>query len=146
MIEIHFGEKNWRTDSSRGHMYIHPAAWLQEKGSLRDFRKILKLCQESDRNYGTFAVAEWREVLEAEPVRIRQKATEVAKDYSQNCTQIRKYYDDPGLPVEKKREALQEMDRQLKKEEKYYKAAMKHLKADLDKAQKLLQEVIAYAG
>lgn len=141
-IEIHYGGR-FGKDSPSGRMLLDPAVWLREKGSLRDFRKILKLCRESDTYYDTITLSEWTDFLEAEPSRIRQEAKDTARSYSWECEAVRKKYDDPGLPVEKKRKALREMDKELRAARRTFDTQMKHLAQALEKSQKLLEEVRA---
>lgn len=143
MIEIKLGEKDWRTDSPRGRVCINPAGWMREKGSLRDFRKILKLCAESDRGHGTTTIAEWNEFLSGEPARIREKAREVTRDYNNRCDTTRRYYDDPGLPLEAKREKLKEMNKDLRELKQAYDRVMKRLGKDLETVKKLRKEMSA---
>lgn len=141
-IEIHYGGRFGKYSPS-GMMLIDPAVWLREKGGIRDFRKILSLCRESDRDHGTNTLDEWTSFLEAEPSRIRQEALETAKEYNRECEAVRKKYDDPGLPVEKKRKALREMDKELRAARRTFDTQMKHLAQALEKSQKLLEEARA---
>jgi len=142
-MEIHYGMKDgWRHEPN-GHIRLDPLIWISEKGTVRDFRKLLKLCGGSDKLYGTQTISEWNDVLTAEPIRIRQEAKETARSYSRECEAVRKKYDDPGLPVEKKRKALREMDEELRAARRTFDTQMKHLAQALEKSQKLLEEVRA---
>lgn len=140
-LTIYFGHKDGWKAEPRGSMSINLEVWLKEKGSVRDFRKILKLCQESDRLYETLTVPELREFLEASPVRIRQKAREITKDYNRRCEDTRQMYDNPRIAVEKKREQLKEMKKELRQLKQMYDRCMKNLSAELKQSKKLLGEV-----
>lgn len=140
IMTIYFG-KQFGTTEPRASIRLDPAIWMREKGSLRDFRKILKLCQESDRGHETITIAEWNDFLSGEPARIRAKAKEVTHDYNSQCEILRRYYDDPGLPVEKKREKLKELNQELRSLKQTYDRVMKRLCKDLEVVKKLRKEL-----
>lgn len=142
-LTIYFGRKDDWKDEPRGSMGINLEVWMKEKGSVRDFRKILKLCQESDRLYETITVMELREFLEASPARIRQKAREITKDYNCRCEDTRQMYDNPGIAAEKKRGQLKQMEKELRQLKQMYDRCMKNLSAELKQSKKLLEEVEA---
>lgn len=140
IMTIYFG-RQFGTTEPRASIRLDPAIWMREKGSIRDFRKILKLCQESDRDHETITVAEWNDFLSGEPARIREKAREVTRDYNSRCDTVRRYYDDPGLPLEKKRKQLKEMDQELRSIKQTYERVMKRLGKDLETVKNLRKEL-----
>ena len=139
-IEIHYGGR-FGKDSPSGMMCLDPAVWLREKGSLRDFRKILKLCRESDTYHDTITLSEWTDFLEAEPSRIRQEAHETAREYNRLCEYARKLYDNPGLPVEAKQDDLKRMNEELRELKASYNCKMKQLSKALERVKALMEEV-----
>ena len=142
IMTIYFG-RQFGTTEPRASIRLDPAIWMREKGSIRDFRKILKLCQESDRDHETITVAEWNDFLSGEPARIREKAREVTRDYNNRCDTTRRYYDDPGLPLEAKRDKLKEMNKDLRELKQAYDRVMKRLGKDLETVKKLRKEMSA---
>lgn len=67
---------------AHGEMRILPADWLQAKGGVREFRKILKLCAESDYFYGTETLKAWDEVLSEMCRRIKVLAHNTEVEYN----------------------------------------------------------------
>lgn len=63
MMEIYFGHEDGWKSTPRGCIRIEPFAWLREKGSAGNFRKLLKLCVESDCDHGTATLPEWEDVI-----------------------------------------------------------------------------------
>ena len=59
VITIQYG----MTSRAPGTLRLATSEWLHEKGGVREFRKILKLCAESDYFYGTETLKAWDEVL-----------------------------------------------------------------------------------
>lgn len=139
MIEIHYGGR-FGKDSPSGTMCLDPAVWLREKGGIRDFRKILSLCRESDTYYDTITLSEWTDFLEAEPSRIRQEAHETAREYNRLYEHVRKLYDDPALPVEAKRDDLKQMRQELRELKAGYERKMKQLAKALKQVGVLMEE------
>lgn len=138
-IEIHYGGRFGKYSPS-GMMLIDPAVWLREKGGIRDFRKILSLCRESDRDHGANTLDEWTSFLEAEPARIKQEALETAKEYNRSRDHIEHLYDDPGKPVEAKREDLKQMRQELRELKAGYERKMKQLAKALKQVGALMEE------
>lgn len=138
-IEIHYGGR-FGKDSPSGRMCLDPAVWLREKGSLRDFRKILSLCRESDRDHGTNTLDDWTAFLEAEPSRIRQEAHETAREYNRSRDHIEHLYDDPARPVEAKRDDLKQMRQELRGLKAGYDRKMKQLAKALKQVGVLMEE------
>lgn len=138
-IEIHYGGR-FGKDSPSGRMCLDPAVWLREKGSLRDFRKILSLCRESDRDHGTNTLDDWTAFLEAEPSRIRQEAHETAREYNRSRDHIEHLYDDPARPVEAKRDDLKQMRQELRELKAGYDRKMKQLAKALKQVGVLMEE------
>lgn len=62
-MEIYFGHEDGWKSTPRGFIRVEPHVWLREKGSAGNFRKLLKLCAESDCDHGTATLAEWEEVI-----------------------------------------------------------------------------------
>ena len=62
VITIQYG----MTSNVPGTLKLATSEWLHEKGSIRDFRRILKLCVESDYFFGTETLKAWQEVLTEE--------------------------------------------------------------------------------
>ena len=62
-MEILFGHEDGWKSSPRGRIKLDPRYWLTEKGTLRDFRKLLRLSAESDREHGTQTLAEWEDAV-----------------------------------------------------------------------------------
>lgn len=60
MIEILFG--GWR-EHPRGTMRLDPVQWVVGLGTVTAFRKVLRLCAESDAVHGTHCLDEWRTAL-----------------------------------------------------------------------------------
>lgn len=141
IITICYGDTRWGEDAPHGTMRIDPAVWLREKGGVRDFRKILKLCKESDTDRETYTLSEWKHFLEAEPARIKQEALETAREYNRLRDHIEHLYDDPGKPVEAKREDLKQMRQELRELKAGYERKMKQLAKVLEQVRALMEEV-----
>ena len=139
-ITIKFGRQIGTTEPN-GTMRIDPQIWLREKGGVRDFRKILTYCRESDTFFGTQTISEWTEALEAVPATVRESAEETAKEYNRHCEHIRTHYDDPSLPVEAKREDLKQMRLELREQKGQFDRRMKQLAKALEQSKVLLEEV-----
>lgn len=141
IITICYGDTRLGKDMPHGTMRIDPDIWLREKGGIRDFRKILSLCRESDRDHGTNTLDEWTSFLEAEPSRIRQEAQETAREYNRLCEHARKLYDDPCRPVEAKRDDLKQMRQELRELKAGYERKMRQLSKALEQVRVLMEEV-----
>lgn len=63
MMEIYFGHEDGWKSTPRGFIRVEPHVWLREKGSAGNFRKLLKLCVESDCDHGTATLPEWEDVI-----------------------------------------------------------------------------------
>lgn len=61
IITIYFGRENGGETSPRGSIRVEPHIWLIAKGTLGNFRKMLKLSAESDRTHGTATLSLWEE-------------------------------------------------------------------------------------
>ena len=140
IITIRYGDTRLGKDVPHGTMRIDPDIWLREKGGIRDFRKILSLCRESDRDHGTNTLDDWTAFLEAEPSRIRQEAQETAREYNRSRDHIEHLYDDPARPVEAKRDDLKQMRQELRELKAGYERKMKQLSKALKQVGVLMEE------
>ena len=81
---------------------------------------MLKTARRSDRETGSDTVHQW----EIAALRLQQAAKDAAaaelKAYNSACEALRRKYDDPAKPHEKKRKALKELDKHLKARKKWF--------------------------
>lgn len=63
IMTIYFG-RQFGTTEPRGSIWLDPEIWLPQKGTLGNFRKILKLSAESDRYFDTMTLPIWKETIE----------------------------------------------------------------------------------
>lgn len=103
---------------AHGELRINEEYFLRNCSS--KFVKMLKTARRSDRETGSDTVHQW----EIAALRLQQKAKDKAaaelKAYNADCEALRRKYDDPAKPYEKKREALKELDKHLKARKKLF--------------------------
>jgi hypothetical protein len=110
VITIQYG----MTSRAPGTLQLATSEWLREKGSVREFRKILKLCAESDYFFGTETLKAWDEVLTEELELIRVCVHNRTQEFnSHEC--------DWTWTAEHKREFDRDMKRHARNAKKYEK-------------------------
>lgn len=110
------------------------------------FVKMLKTARRSDRETGSDTVHQW----EAAALRLRQAVKEAAaaelKVYNSDCEALRRKYDDPAKPHEKKREALKEMDKHLKARKKWFDTRLRVLEREYKRFGRLAETARRFAS
>lgn len=97
-----------------GEIRIIPRAWLYGKGTVREFRRIIKLCVESDYFFGTETLRAWNEVLTEELRLVRTQMHNRTQEFnSHEC--------DWTWTAEHKREFDRDMKECSRKEKKFQK-------------------------
>lgn len=139
IIMMQWGGTNVYDMDFRGDARIDTEWWFRDSGGIRDFRKLLKLAQRSDREHGTDAVNDWRAAVLEEQMRIREMANSMSDTYNQNCAIIRKEYDDPGVPHEAKRDKLKRMESLLKQQRSIFDQKIKALTKRMERTKKMLK-------
>ena len=110
VITIQYG----MTSNAPGTLKLATSEWLHEKGSVRDFRRILKLCVESDYFFGTETLRAWNEVLTEELRLVRTQMHNRTQEFnSHEC--------DWTWTAEHKRQFDRDMKECSRKEKKFQK-------------------------
>lgn len=127
---------------SSGEMRIDEEHFLRNSSS--KFPRMLKFARRADRDTGSNTVHQWEIAALKLQQATKNNAAAALKSYNADCEAIRRKYDDPSKPVERKRTALRKMEKTLRARKKHFDTRLRVLEREYERFGRLAETARRY--